>query len=229
MSEKQGTLGTSSPAVSPGMEVFLPAYNNLLGTPNFLYYSLFIYLFNFLPRGNIVWSQCSPPPRHFHAQGVLSWPWAVTHRLQGCQTRRDGRMTGLPWFSPSQHNWMVHLSAWPKKKGIREQLAALTYTAVGRGIQTMTAILKGNLYNPGNLDIKVSKLRWTQNKYIHIFYHIQNNNPEPQMTFLSLSLPACSRTGGGDWLARPSRLPTAPHLVQQPWAPKQGSVALAAT
>lgn len=139
----------------------------------------------------------------------------------------DGWMTGLPQSSPSQHNWMVHPSAWPEKKGIREQLAALSYTA-GRRIQTMMEILKGNLYNPGNLDIKVSKTRWTQDKHIHIFHHIRNNSPEPQMTFLSLSLPACSRTGGGAWQRRPSSLSTAPHLAQEPWASKQGSGALAA-
>lgn len=89
-------------------------------------------------------------------------------------------MTGLPGFSPSQHNWLVHPSVRPKKKGIGEQLAALSCTA-GRWIQTMTAILKGNLCNPGNLDIKVSKPRCTQNKYIHISHHIRNNNPEPQI------------------------------------------------
>lgn len=141
---------------------------------------------------------------------------------------QGGWMTGLPGFSPSQHNWLVHPSVRPKKKGIGEQLAALSCTA-GRWIQTMTAILKGNLCNPGNLDIKVSKPRCTQNKYIHISHHIRNNNPEPQMTFfLSLSLPACSKAGGGSWQRRPNRLPIAPHLAQQPWAPKQGSVALAA-
>lgn len=167
------------------MQVLLPTHNNLLGTPNFLYHSLLL-LFIFT-KGR----HCAVPASlsHFHAQGVLSWPWVVTHRLQKCQAHRDGWMTGLPQSSPSQHNWMVHPSAWPEKKGIREQLAALSYTA-GRRIQAMMEILKGNLYNPGNLDIKVSKTRWTQDKYIHIFHHIRNNSPEPQMTFFE-SVPSC--------------------------------------
>lgn len=93
----------------------------------------------------------------------------------------------------------------------------LSYTA-GRRIQTMTAILKGNSYNSGNLDIKVSKLGWTQNKYIHIFHHMQNNNPEPQMTsrFSSLSLPSCSRAGGGSRQRGPSRLPTSLTWLRSP-------------
>jgi hypothetical protein len=42
MLEKQGALGASSPATSSGMQVLLPAHNNLLGTPNFLYHSLLL-------------------------------------------------------------------------------------------------------------------------------------------------------------------------------------------
>lgn len=105
----------------------------------------------------------------------------------------------------------------PRKKSFREQAVVLSYTA-GRRIQTMTAILKGNSYNPGNLDIKVSKLGWTQNKYIHIFHHMQNNNPEPQMTsrFLSPSLPSCSRAGGGSRQRGPSRLPTSLTWLRSP-------------
>lgn len=66
-------------------------------------------------------------PSHFHAQSVLSWPWAVTHRLQRCQAHRDGWMTGLPRVSPSQHDWLVHPLARPKEKGINQG-------AVGSGV-----------------------------------------------------------------------------------------------
>lgn len=106
---------------------------------------------------------------------------------------------------------MVHPSAWPEKKGVGEQLAALSYTA-GRCIQTMTAILKGNLYDTGNLDIRVSKPRRTQDKYIHIFHHIRNNNPEPQMTLLSLSLSARERAGGGGRQGEAKQAPHCPSL-----------------
>lgn len=113
---------------------------------------------------------------HSHEKGILSWSSDQESLLaEAPGSHEKERETGLPKDSPKRDG--TGASALAKKEAIRVKWGC-HFPGCGDGSKPgyrlfMTIILKGNSYNPGNLDINVSKLSWSQNKYIHIFLQFQ--------------------------------------------------------